>query len=485
MRTSLAVLALVALVGAAAAQSGSNTGGNNNNNNGGSGGGSNSPPPPPAPKDMRVSTFNAGLVQTVPYSVEREGPLMNALATEASNTDVLCVQELFKESQIRAAYNKVKSQLPYFATAVDPSGPAQPMPKVACSDSTRLAVFATCAANNCQAAMDTARAGPTIANGTAAVKCMAKNCAAQMLEMNSNAPACYACIFATAANGSDVNYCATAASKLIRWDSSYGVAIFSRYKIDNVLAVRMPTFMGVRAAMVGKMNVWDSANWGTVGIACAHLSSNHTGGYFGVLGNWIAEQREQLKVLNDRFLAKGGSGGGFILAGDLNTGPELSVQDASGNNHVIQGENAINYAELTGTGGMSGGIELKSYFEAQAKANQLTTSPCTFCGQSNKLHKKAVPAGTNDVMIDHILASSKLAANATATTLILNSQTSFTASDGQTYSLSDHYGVRTTFRIHPQPADKENAAPSTRAITATSVAGLGAISLGMCWAADA
>lgn len=436
----------------------------------------------PTEKTIRATTFNGGLASIIPYLTEREGPIFTALTAESKETDVLCLQEFWTDKYIRSAGAAVKAELPHFAGALDPftSKAGEPMTGSACSLGVAFG-FASCLPK-CQTFVDivSAPGGNTTANATLALDCFVKNCAEQTKALVAEV-SCFQCILATIAGDGEkeLTDCASVVSANKRYDNRLGVAIFSRFPIKKQEVFVLPTITGSRAAVYAEIAPVEGGE--TIGFTCTHLiDDDRSRPYAGFYKSFTGEQMAQMHAMAAAIFSKTDklAPTGHVLIGDLNSGPALTGTYGSSTPFTLTAETPGNYADLlkgeffteedtlpkiTLAGGFSNKLA------AMAAANTMTKFPCTWCptatGAANTV------AYGNNSLIDHVLLYGDIKGTETDAKIVLDNREAITLGSGSKIPVSDHYGVRTTFKTTIKAERKDTPPPENGASSQHAAAG--------------
>ncbi len=350
--------------------------------------------------DLRTTTFNAGLAPGfVPYTNERAPLVVSQLASLP--TDILCVQEMWREQDRQALIDAAAPRLPNVVAL--PPEPAIGTEAVACQPAD-LAPLATCATTACSTA------------GEELGTCVLVACGG---ELGSVPPACQRCLAASV--GGDlqtaVATCTQGPGELYAYGGSFGTALLTDAPLLAQDSLLLDSTLNRRAVLYADVNL---PGLGPTHVFCTHLTADLALPYPGE-GSWEAEQAAQIEAMLTFINEKSADGGPVLLMGDLNTGPA---------GPGVVAEVPANYGRLVAAG----------------FANRYLTeaSPtCTFCADNPLV---VAEGEDQSVIIDHILT--KRVDVETRSSRVLDAPVSLQVDGQQLESrLSDHYGVELFLRV--------------------------------------
>ena len=341
-----------------------------------------------AGSSAQVATWNVGLATNfVPYAPERVAPVIEAVA--ASDADVLCIQEAWREEDIAALTAGVASTYPNaFVSVTTEEGSDVPACEVEETDP-----LAECAREFCTGTSDL-------------TTCVITYC---YDEYDAMSPGCKECAAANIGlNDVDaiLGACLTGSSTYA-WGGHNGLMLLSKEPMTNTDRTDFTAWL-----------IWRSALHATIGdmnISCTHLSASLTTPvYAGPDASYEAEQATEIENLIAESDTRA-AGGVEIILGDMNTGPALTGLSA---------ELPDNYAKFEAAG--------------YADANVAAATPfCTWC-TTNTL----VPDTDADTTLDHILVKGATTADPVR---LFDGTVDVEASEGTvTTNLSDHFGWTST-----------------------------------------
>ncbi len=352
----------------------------------------------PSAHQLRVLTFNAGLAPgVVPQIDERATKIGAALA--ADDFDLACLQEVWLERH-RVA---LTSALTTGSGVRWLSPPRESVAGLSCADS-ELTNLVGCVAKSCLGESDVA-------------SCAIHSCRGQLDGLSDGCAACLSrdlddplgSLARCAAQSGDESD-GSLSPKPYLLDGSYGTALVSRLPVLDVEYEQFESSMHPRGIIHARVA---HPTLGEVDAYCTHLTPFLRGMKHPPAGQFISEQSRQIDELA-RLIGAGEPGSNpVVLLGDLNTGPH-----AGQGREEYQARLPQHFARLlAGTG-------LRDAAAGQA-------DDCTFCYQ-NPL--QAHP-DTGGLRIDHVLSRGFEPRQ-------VDYQRAFVRP-----ALSDHYGVRVTFRL--------------------------------------
>jgi hypothetical protein len=299
MMRSLVVLGILTLV----AGCGESSGGG-----GGSGGSA-----PGDSVDVAVDTFNVALAGAfIPFETERRPYISEAIA--ASDADILCLQEVWDQSDKVAIRDKAAEAFPHSAffeddldtpidDATNQQGVVPPPPTTApCAEeplTSQMNTFVDCLRDNCSTIPDS-EDGQTTSEACAAASC--PEAALPLLFGDAEAQRCYACVatqLPTETFADMRSRCPTAVNQDLAFQGQNGVMILSRHPLKNVDELVIPGTYNRRTILSATAELPNGAE---LEVYCNHLTPIFTGLFFpytGQYGGWQEEQELQAgKLIN-------------------------------------------------------------------------------------------------------------------------------------------------------------------------------------------
>lgn len=346
----------------------------------------------PEQDTLRVLTFNSGLAPgDVPHADERAPAVAAALA--ASDADVLCLQELWRDADYEAV-RAAAARHPFAARRA-----AEPAESVGCARE-ELGPVRGCAEASC----------PGLAGGELA-DCALRSCDAQVAAVSGS---CVNCMLGVISGGGGIAEidagCAVegGGGAGFLYDGAFDVALLTSLPVVAEGSLALDASV-VRASV---QHVQVESPLGPVHVFCTHLASplDSLGPYPGELGSWEQEQEHQIEQVLAFVEERAGGAGPVVLTGDLNTGPGVP---AAGIAPVRPGL----YARFAAAG-------FESPFVEQPEA------ACTYCGSPPEL-------------IDHVLVRGLDAARSAARRWVDPIRITV-AGDSLETPLSDHVGLELT-----------------------------------------
>lgn len=348
---------------------------------------------PPGPR--HVATFNAGLARNyVPYVEERLPAIIAGL--NELDADVVCLQEVWEERDIKAVIAGARKRFPY-NTRVQSADSifARDAREPSCGP-TDLQALAECVGQQCATAAD--KTG-----------CVMEQCGKHFLSLPSR---CRTCL---AANVSKLlpEIVETCTSKGVEmgYDGANGLLLLSRSKFHDANHIVLESFLMQRIVLHGKLTVGGE----DINVFCTHLSTPIAEvEYAGRHTSWEAEQKEQVER-TIKYVKELAEAEPAVLMGDFNLGPANAEWK-------VTAEFPDHFQLLLDAGFQS------PYTQDHGH--------CTFCGI------EALSAHGPGKLIDHVLFwnfSEKLL----MADRVMESK--IEVGEGLKVPLSDHYGVRIGF----------------------------------------
>ncbi|MCC6751777.1 MAG: endonuclease/exonuclease/phosphatase family protein [Deltaproteobacteria bacterium] len=235
-------------------------------------------------------TYNAGLAHGAVALAPERLPRIAAALSE-SGAEVLCLQEVWRDEDYAALKTALAEAYPYaFREQTTDTSPR----KVSC-DAWSTFRLDRCVASDCTP------------KGISASECVAGPCQARYAALPDECKLCLA------ANTAAPWQCALFGAKPFAYDGRNGLALFSRFPIDNA------SYHGFETALVKRGAI--HARVGQREVRCTHLSAKLDDVPYPKgrrSASWVDEQREQLRWLADSSSVHQCT----VLMGDLNAGPQ-------------------------------------------------------------------------------------------------------------------------------------------------------------------
>lgn len=406
--------------------------------------------PEPAKTDYTIDTFNIALAGAfIPFEQERRAPLVQALAS--SESDFVCLQEVWRESDKELIASGVASTFPHVVrfqhgldTAVDdPTDQQGNVPAAATtppcgepSTQEKLDKIIACLAENCSTQ-------PGSLDGqTTSTSCAEQNCtieAIALLTGTDDDKRCYGCA-ATSLPVSSLaaikTACTTDPNAGLAFDGQSGVMLLSKHPVTRSDDLVIPGTWNRRVILSASVQLPSGAE---VDVYCNHLSpvfSGITYPYSGAYGDgktgeegWAAEQLLQAQKLIAHVATMSANRPAVIL-GDFNSGHAYNEGQAGG--FHAEAEATISLLESQFTAALVPGF----------------TPKCTHCADNANVNK----ADTSDsVWIDHIFLANLPAEAIQHSMRTYDEPVVDVTVEGapSQVPLSDHYGLRSVVTIVP------------------------------------
>ena len=435
MIRSLVVLSILTLAAGCSESSG---GGGGTGGGGGAGGGE-----PPGGVAVTVDTFNVALAGAfIPFEAERRPYIVEAIA--ASDADILCLQEVWDQTDKVAIKDEAAETYPHTAffednldtpidDATDQDGQVPPAPTEApCAGeplTSDMNALVDCLRDNCSTIPDSDE-GQTTSEACAAASCQLE--AVPLLFGDAKAQRCYACLttqLPTETFADMRSRCPTVVNQDLAFQGQNGVMILSRHPLKDVENWVIPGTWNRRTILSATAELPDGAE---LDVYCNHLTPIFTNPlyiYTGQYGDgtvtssaWQAEQELQAPKLINRVTEISGDRPAVIL-GDFNAGHAYPEQDI-----VAEGEPTLDLLEAA--------------YDPAYTADY--TPQCTFCSTNPVTNPGADPAATSS-WIDHILLNT-LSSDSVQSTERVYDEDVVPVGD-EMVPLSDHFGMRSVITV--------------------------------------
>jgi len=396
-----------------------------------------------------IDTFNIGLAGSfVPFEQQRLQPVMEAVAS--LNSDVVCVQEVWRKRDKEKLAEIAKANFPYavwfehdFDTEVDdpadahgmvPPAPTEPPCGVQGTKEKFEAVL-QCLLDNCST-LPGQREGKVTTATCAEEKCFVE--AASLLAGAEQDKRCYGCAVTSLPEdtlGRIEEKCTTNPKAALAFDGQSGVMILSRHPLINAEDWVLPATWNRRVILRATAKL----PAGEVDVYCNHLAPvffdvafPYTGDYGdGKTGPdaWAAEQKLQAEKLH-AWLLKYSADRQAIVLGDFNA----SLEFRENGRMVTRAEGPETVTLLQ-----------QHYTEAIPPDYP---PACTFCSSNvlTGLTKEWESAWVDHIFLHGISDQSILSAQRT---LLDNTIRIENEGEELWVPVSDHYGMRAAIRLSP------------------------------------
>jgi endonuclease/exonuclease/phosphatase family metal-dependent hydrolase len=334
--------------------------------------------------NLAFLTYNAGLAyDAVALAEERKPEILTALT--ATDADVICLQEVWKDGDIEEIKAAMQDSHPYSFHRLTEDTSKRNDP---CGVSKTLKLN-SCVSDECDA------------HGISAEECVQTACKEQYDALGDE------CVRCLTAHTTSPIWCALWGTQYYVYDGRNGLLLLSRYPIEEKRYTALDTLLIKRGIL--------SANVAGYTVHCGHLSSDldvvpyDTSGRFE---SWEDEQIAQVEALDTLADIDACT----IVLGDLNMGP--------------------------GTDALS--VELPDAWDLIGELGFVEPWPerqCTWC-KNNSLTD-----GGADMQLDHVLFRNCQTASASYSRVLdepLSLETNGASHDTR---LSDHYGLRASLEL--------------------------------------
>jgi endonuclease/exonuclease/phosphatase family metal-dependent hydrolase len=344
-----------------------------------------------------LTTYNLGLAHTyVPFASQRTQPLIDALKKQES--DVLCLQEVWKKEDRNLIINSLKSEYPYahFTKIFQERASKKPVCKV--KELFGKDKFVTCTLKKCKKL-----------DGDDFTNCVINKCGDSLVRLKNSNRQCAAALMAQVGKSSTASIWAVInpfkKASLFTYGGSNGLLLLSKKKMTEKSLLNMSDISALSRRSALKAKIEDVGN-----IYCTHLSANLAGEapYAGKFESWEEENFAQAERLVTDALDQQGP---TALLGDFNCGNEIPGTNLS--------------SEIPESCDL-----IANYFE---DAIALSNPGCTFCSENE------IATTSKDRLIDHIYT---LGFHTSDERITFKEKVKISV-DGKEkmVNLSDHYGV--------------------------------------------
>ncbi len=360
---------------------------------------------------LRVTTFNVGLLpKFVPFADERVPELQTALA--ASDTDVICLQEVWRSDDAEQLRGSLALRYPHSAIVPPRLKFATQLPVCTTDD---VSDVLSCVVSNC------------LLGGQGIFECVSQQCEESFNQLAGSNPQCADAITAQAGKSAtdileiqDELFSDTEPAPLYPFEGSAGLLLASKYPLQNVQTLDFFDFSTTsrRAALFATVTV----NGRDQTIACTHLASDLDGiiPYTGRFNSFEGESRVEAQQMIS--FAAGYSGPNpQSLAGDFNCSETNAATGATSDfPATCESFRAAGYSDAAGV-----------------------TLRCSFCTENILNMQNATTSDNRDQVLDHVFTKTDLSTGLMARLLYTQTITI----QGDSENLSDHYGVQVTIPL--------------------------------------
>ncbi|MDB9786804.1 endonuclease/exonuclease/phosphatase family protein [Bacteriovoracaceae bacterium] len=360
-------------------------------------------------KSITGISYNAGLAYGfVHYAEQRRPHLLEALKTQNTDADIVCLQEVWNQSDIYQFKSQLKNIYPHSFSVEAKQTFTQNSPACRATNIIGSGKFGTCVLSNC-----------TSESGDKFTDCIINTCRESMDTLKQENRECAAALFSQV--GSSLIEGLTSVLNpfkkvgLFAYEGSTGLILLSKHPLKNKRHIDMvgQSTLNHRGALYAEFDL----NNRTHQVVCTHLTADLdlSAPYTGLWKDWGNENKEQTNILLS-YLEGSSTDGIKLLMGDFNSGPEFTgVLAELKNNHSI--------------------IEQAGY-----KTPIVDQYECSYCSDNTLVESK------NNNLIDHVFyqLSDDQQFDSADSRIIYKNQVSITddENDLQTVNLSDHFGVK-------------------------------------------
>lgn len=264
--------------------------------------------------DVHLETFNVGLAHGyVPYTKERTSLLIQAL--RQSQSDILCLQEVWQKDDRRRFVNGLKKQFPYIFYSSIKQERTINKPSCRFQNLFGEGKFVSCMKSMCS--------GKSSDQFT---ECIINNCQNALKILKKENKQCSQALFAKVGQNPTFAILSLfnnfSASGIYAHDGSNGLMFFSKYPLtskETIETGHLSTLVR-RDILKAKVRLGQK----NVTLFCTHLTSDLNIPYVGDFLSWEKENEQQVKEL----LSITKSYNPAILMGDFNCSPHWHNIDA-------------------------------------------------------------------------------------------------------------------------------------------------------------
>jgi endonuclease/exonuclease/phosphatase family metal-dependent hydrolase len=349
--------------------------------------------------ELRALSYNSALAPDFePFTSERKVQIETALASLASQLDLLCVQEYWMDQDFDALARQLADDLPHRLRQ-------GPKPGSGSCNEHDLNELGGCLAQACLGQ-----------SGVELVVCAQTECAPAIQEVDGG---CLGC-FLDHLDDQRFDGCqgdGSTPSDPALFGGAFDVGLLSRYPLTSSDALEYDAYFVRGSALYAQIEV---PGLGAVDTFCTHLGSSlGVIPYQGPHRSWDGEHSYQVAQLLGFIANKTNGKNPVLVLGDLNTGPD------SAGPPPISGELPLDYRLVLASG----------------LVDTVSTPFCTICSDN------ALSGGARDLFIDHaLLRGFATDTKVTAARLLQQTFQLHTPQGTSPMNLSDHYGLRVELR---------------------------------------
>lgn len=362
-----------------------------------------------APSTLKVTTYNLGLAHTfIPHAEERLKAQEQVLPTY--DTDILCLQEVWKKSDQKDIEKALKGQFPYLFKTKIKNFREGPRPTCRKKEIFGEGNFVSCMQNQCGGK-----------EGDEFTDCIIDKCGGALEKLKEENRTCAQALMAQVGKNPILSIVRLLnplwRTGLFAYKGSNGLMLFSKYPLEDQRYVDFKDIstLNRRGALQAVANV----NGKKVQVMCTHITADlsATVPYTGNFADWEGENTEQLyrllQTANHKLYPT-------VLMGDFNCGFDDPVANIA--------------AELPGS--CQQAMDW-NYSDPLSES----TKECTFC-QDNLLNSEE----EKSVAIDHVFLREL---EAVSSKVVFKQKVKFKSKEQGwvTTQLSDHYGLEVEIKL--------------------------------------
>ena len=357
---------------------------------------------------LKVTTYNLGLAHTfIPYAKERLKALEQVLPKY--NTDILCLQEVWKKSDQKDIHKALKGKFPYsFKTKIKNFREGS-RPTCRRKEIFGEGKFVSCMQNQCGGK-----------EGDEFTDCIIDKCGGALEDLKQENRTCAQALMAQVGKNPILSIVQLLnplwRAGLFAYKGSNGLMLYSKYPLEDKRYVDFKDISTLNRR--GVLQAVANVDGTKVQVMCTHITADlsATVPYTGNFADWGGENTEQLyrilQTANHKLYPT-------VIMGDFNCGfedPLAGIAD-----------------ELPGS--------CQQALDWAYSSPVTETGECTFC-QDNLLNEEE----EKSVTIDHVFLKDL---EAKSTKVVFKQKVKFNAKDKGwvTTQLSDHYGVEVEVKL--------------------------------------
>eukprot|EP00735_Rhodelphis_limneticus_P009319 TRINITY_DN2684_c0_g1::TRINITY_DN2684_c0_g1_i2::g.26253::m.26253 TRINITY_DN2684_c0_g1::TRINITY_DN2684_c0_g1_i2::g.26253 ORF type:complete len:1360 (-),score=467.78,sp/P10493/NID1_MOUSE/42.33/4e-31,sp/P10493/NID1_MOUSE/41.57/2e-10,EGF_3/PF12947.2/2e-08,EGF_3/PF12947.2/0.00011,EGF_3/PF12947.2/1.3e-08,EGF_3/PF12947.2/1.3e-08,EGF_CA/PF07645.10/1.5e+04,EGF_CA/PF07645.10/7.9e+03,EGF_CA/PF07645.10/1.5e+04,EGF_CA/PF07645.10/3.1e-05,EGF_CA/PF07645.10/2.5e-06,EGF_CA/PF07645.10/1.2e-08,EGF_CA/PF07645.10/7. len=356
-------------------------------------------------------TYDTALSHTVPYYESRLSFMGAHLVAASENVDVMCLQQLWEETDLASIHHRLKDSFPYSYSFVDGVTGVNP----ACSAS--LESLSTCLGTNCRDEFDI--------DFETGHHCMMTQCNDTYADIY--AEDCDRCVkYELQMNNTDftnIHACTENSDRTFR--GTAGLLLLSRTPLLRKSSLRFNAMGTDRGLLYAETQFTGSDD--IIGLSCTQLTAPsddalYVGTPYGAYASFSAEHDAQVSAMLSFLNAK--TADSQVLLGGLSSGP---ASDSTGVSAVF----GSSYETVLSNGWKS------AYVSAHG-------TECTYCSSNTLVAASGSTQATS--ILDNILLSGLMQSDYQTSVSRLFVESSYSVASGVT-DLSTHYGLSVTIEL--------------------------------------